>query len=388
MEQKENKKTIRVFAAASFLNDFGSDMIYPIWPLFVTTVFSTNMAVLGLIDGLGDAIVSISQAISGYLSDKIRRRKVFIWTGYFFGSASRIGYAFSDIWQHVVPFRVLDRAGKIRAAPRDAAIADLSTDENRGRNFGLLRTLDNLGALCGIIACIAFVWLFSLAQYKTLFLTAAIPSTIGALLILIMIKERKPSAARLYKGVSFKDLSRNFRLFTMLSAIFALGSFSYSFLLIFAENYGFSEAFVPILYLIFTASALLFSFPFGRLSDKIGRKTVLIVSYFLWGLVSLISILVQAYWAIILTFVLYGMHKGAIDTVQKAFVSELAPMEFRASSLGGFQLVVGICAFPSSLFAGLLWVSFGVFVPFYFSLAMTVLSALILVFVRENRGKS
>ncbi len=248
--------------------------------------------------------------------------------------------------------------------------------------------MDNLGALCSIIACITFVWLFSLAQYKTLFLTAAIPSTIGALLILIMIKERKPSAARLYKGVSFKDLSRNFRLFTMLSAIFALGSFSYSFLLIFAENYGFSEAFVPILYLIFTASALLFSFPFGRLSDKIGRKTVLIVSYFLWGLVSLTFILVQAYWAIILTFVLYGMHKGAIDTVQKAFVSELAPMEFRASSLGGFQLVVGICAFPSSLFAGLLWVSFGVFAPFYFSLAMTVLSALILVFVRENRGKS
>jgi MFS family permease len=148
------------FALASFLNDFGSDMVYPIWPLFVTSILKADMAVLGFIDGLGDAVVSISQAISGYLADRLRRRKIFVWTGYLFGSASRIGYAFSTVWGYLIPFRILDRAGKMRGAPRDAIIADISTDENRGKNFGLLRAMDNLGAVCGIIVCVWFLSFF------------------------------------------------------------------------------------------------------------------------------------------------------------------------------------------------------------------------------------
>jgi len=120
MEKKETRKTVRTFAFASFLNDLGSDMIYPVWPLFVTSVLGANMAVLGFIDGLGEAIVSISQAASGYVSDRLRRRKIFIWTGYLFGSLSRIGYALSTLWQHLIPFKIMDMAGKIRGAPRDA----------------------------------------------------------------------------------------------------------------------------------------------------------------------------------------------------------------------------------------------------------------------------
>jgi MFS family permease len=123
-EKTETKKTLRTFAVASFLNDLGSDIIYPIWPLFVTQVLKANMSALGLLDGLGEALVSLSQAASGYMSDRIRKRKVFIWIGYLCGSASRLGYAASSIWQHLIPFRILDRAGKIRSAPRDALIAD------------------------------------------------------------------------------------------------------------------------------------------------------------------------------------------------------------------------------------------------------------------------
>src|SRR4030042_680133 len=129
-------------------------MIYPVWPLFVTTVLNANMAALGLLDGLGEALVSISRAVSGYLADRIRKRKVFIWSGYLCGAISRIGYSLSGTWQHLVPFRILDRAGKMRSAPRDAMIADLSAKENRGRNFGLMRAMDNLGAVCGILVCI------------------------------------------------------------------------------------------------------------------------------------------------------------------------------------------------------------------------------------------
>ncbi len=381
MDPNKTQKTIRTFAIASFLNDLGSDMIYPIWPLFVTSVLNANMEVLGFIDGLGDAIVSISQAAAGYLSDKIRKRKIFIWTGYFFGSISRIGYALSTVWQHLIPFRILDRAGKIRGAPRDAIIADISTKENRGKNFGLLRTMDNLGAVFGILICIFFV---KLLGYRTLFMLAAIPSAFGTLLILFLIKERKAEQLKIYKCISFKDLDRNFLLFLVLSAIFSLGAFSYSFLLIYAKQFGFTLTFVPVLYLIFTAVASIFSLPFGRLSDNIGRKKVLILAFLFWGLVCLNFILWQSYFSIILAFIFYGAHKAALETVQRTLVSELVPPQYRASTLGGFQMVIGLCALPASLIAGILWEKINHLMPFYFSLALTIISSLILLVVREK----
>jgi MFS family permease len=380
--EKETKKTIRTFALASFFNDMGSDMIYPIWPLFVTVGLNANMAVLGFIDGLGEAMVSLSQAASGYLSDRFRKRKIFIWTGYLFGSISRVGYALSTHWPQLIPFRVLDRAGKIRGAPRDAIIADVSTQENRGRNFGIMRTMDNLGAVCGILVCIFF---FKTLGYRNLFLLAAIPSAIGAGMIFFVVKERKPTDQKLFKGVSFKGLTKDFRLVLILSSFFALGAFSYSFLLIYAKTFGFKVTFIPVLYLIFTFTASLLSLPFGKLSDKIGRKPVLLFSFVLWMLVCCLLIVVQSPWAVVLIFILYGVHKAALETVQKAFVAELAPAEFRASSLGLFQMVIGFCALPSSFAAGMLWDKVGKFLPLYVSIVLTAIACVLLMFVDEKR---
>jgi len=379
VKQKETRRAMAVFSSASFLNDFGSDMIYPIWPLFVTELLKANMAVLGLIDGLGDAIVSISQAGSGYLSDKLKKRKVFIWTGYLCGSASRVGYALSTAWQHLIPFRILDRSGKIRGAPRDAIVADISTRENRGRNFGLLRAMDNLGAVCGIIVCIL---LFNYLGYRNLFLLASIPSLIGVVLVLAFIKDRKTE--RIYKGISLKDITPNLKVFLLLSAIFALGSFSYSFLLVSAKEIGFQTAFIPILYLMFTAIASLMALPFGKLADMVGRKYVLILSYLFWGLLCLGFIYIKSYTGVLLLFGLYGLHKGAIEPVQRTFVSELSPTEYRASMLGAFQMIVGLCALPASVVAGLLWVNFGMAAPFYFSLGLTSLTVALMLFVKEQ----
>jgi predicted MFS family arabinose efflux permease len=258
--KEENKRSIRAFAWASFLNDFGSDMIYPVWPLFVTSVMGANMAMLGLIDGLGEAFVSISKAVSGYISDRIRKRKFFIWSGYILGSISRFGYALAPNWQWLIPLKILDRSGKIRSAPRDALVADISTDQNRGGNFGLMKAMDNLGAVCGIVVCLL---LFEHIGFTNLFLIAALPSLVSAALIYAYIKENKISDKKLFADFTFKDLDANFKLFLILNSVFTLGAFSYSFLLIFAGKSGFKATYLPIFYLIITVTATIFSLPMG-----------------------------------------------------------------------------------------------------------------------------
>lgn len=356
-------------------------MVFSIWPLFVTQVLGANMAILGLIDGLGDAVVSLSGAVGGYISDRTRKRKIFVWTGYLFGGAARIGYGLSPTWQWLIPFRLLDRSGKIRSAPRDAILSDISTRENRGSRFGILRAMDNFGAVVGILIAMAFLQFLG---YKNLFLLAAIPSVIAALVVLLFIKEAKPGTQKLFKGIHFKDLDTNLKLLTVLSGIFALGSFSYSFLLIFANKFGFATYQVPILYLLFTLVAAFVSIPFGKLADSIGRKNVLYLSYFFWIMVSILIIFAANIFGIIFAFVFYGLHKGALEPVQKTLVAELAPREYVASTIGTFQMIIGLIALPASYFAGFLWDNFSPQAPFYLSLLLTMISGVLLVFVKEE----
>ncbi|MFH1256593.1 MAG: MFS transporter [Candidatus Diapherotrites archaeon] len=379
-DEKEVKRTVKVFSIASFFNDLGSDMIYPLWPLFVTSVLGANVAALGLIDGLGDALVSISQGISGYYSDKWQRRKPFIWIGYLAGGFSRLGYAFSTAWQQLVPLKILDRAGKMRGAPRDAIVADVSTHENRGTHFGLLRAADNGGAVVGIILAIILV---NFLPLPTIFLLAAIPSFIGAALIFVFIKDRK--AGKIFKGFSFKNLSRDFKLFVFSSTLFSLAAFSYSFLLLAANDAGYQAVFIPVLYLVFTLCAAIFSLYFGKLADRIGRKKVLYISYAFYALMAIGFAFTNSLLVIFFLFVLLGLHRAALEPVQKTFAAELSPEETRATGLGAFQLVYGLAALPASVIAGALWLSFGRHAPFIFAIALTAAAALSLTLVKEKK---
>lgn len=372
---------MRAFAWASFLNDFGSDMIYPVWPLFVTSVMGANMAMLGLIDGLGEAFVSISKAVSGYISDKIRKGKFFIWSGYILGSISRFGYALAPSWQWLIPLKILDRSGKIRSAPRDALVADISNDQNRGGNFGLMKAMDNLGAVCGIVVCLL---LFEHIGFTNLFLIAALPSLASAFLIYKYIKENKISDKKLFAVFTFKDLDTNFKLFLFLNSVFTLGAFSYSFLLIFAGKCGFKATYLPLFYLIITVTAAIFSLPMGKLSDKIGRKKLMYLAFILWAAICISFILSTNPIVVIAVFVLYGLHKAALESVQKTYTSELCPDCFRATGLGVFQMAIGICALPASLIAGLLWDSINMQAPFYLSLVLSLVACFMLLFVKED----
>lgn len=375
----KSKNPIRVFAWASFLNDLGSDMIYPVWPLFVMSFTGANMAMLGLIDGLGEAFVSIAKALSGYLSDKLRKRKFFIWSGYLLGSASRLGYALAPAWTWLIPFKILDRTGKIRGTPRDALVADLSTDQNRGGHFGLLKAMDNLGAVCGIVVCLL---LFEPLGFTRLFLIAAIPSLLSALLIYRFIHEEKGTDQKLFAPFTWKELDFNFRLFLFLNSLFSLGAFSYSFLLIFAGQSGFKPAFLPVFYLIITMTASIFSLPMGKLADRLGRKKIMYLAFMLWGGICVSLTLSKGAVVVVAVFFFYGLHKAALETVQNTYSAELSPNDYRATGLGVFQMAIGICALPASLIAGLLWEKIHMQAPFYFSFALSLIACFLLVFVK------
>ncbi|KYC45730.1 MAG: drug efflux system protein MdtG [Candidatus Methanofastidiosum methylothiophilum] len=379
-KSKENKKDLHVFSLASFLNDLGSDMIYPIWPLFVTVFLGADVIVLGLIDGIGDALVSISSAFSGYLSDKFKRRKIFVWTGYLSSGIARLGYAISPTWAYLVPFKALDRAGKIRGAPRDAMIADLSSKENRGSNFGFLRAMDNLGAIVGISLSIL---LLKYLGFRNLILLASIPSFLSVLIIYLFIKEKRFDIQK--RKFSLNLFDKNFRLFVLVNALFALGAFSYSFFLLYVKDIGFSIYTVPIFYLIFTLSSTIFSYPFGKMADNIGRKKVLRISYLSFAIVCGSLIFTRNFIGVVIIFCIYGLYKAAIDVSQKTLASEICPLDYRATSLGSFQLITGLMAFPASFIAGILWKILGMNYPLFFSLGLSLAAFLLISFVKEQK---
>ena len=378
---EKNKKTVWLFSLGAFLNDFGYYTVITIWPIFVTSVIGASVTFLGFIDGLGDAFVSLSQAGSGFLSDKLRKRKVFIWLGYFLAFVSRIIYAVSYQPWHLIPGKILDRAGKMRDAPRDAIVADITPREKRASAFGMLRAADRGGAVIGLIASILLVGYFS---YRQMFLLAAIPSLVGSLIVLFFVREHA-RADHLKPVFSFKFISHDLKIFTLTSAIFTLGAFSDSFYILAASRLGVSLKFVPLFFLVFLFCSSVFAIPFGKLSDKIGRIFVVAAAFILFIIVNLIFIFYSSFWMILLAFVALGIHSAAYEGNLKTIVAEFAPSYLRSSIIGSFQMLIGLIALPASLVAGILWDSIGLKAPFVLSLSFACIALILLCFVREPK---
>lgn len=378
----DSKKTLVVFSAASFLNDLGADMVFSIWPVFVKVFLGLPASFLGFIDGLGEAINSLSQVFSGYFSDKLGRRKWFIAGGYLFSFLGRAGTALATGPLALLGARSLDRLGKLRDAPRDAYLAESVARARRGRSFGTLQFFDSLGAVFGILLSIL---LLPLLGFRNLILLAAIPTLASVILIVLFIRE-KSEDLEVFQGVHLKDFNPNLKLFFWSSAFLGLGLFSYSFVLLAAAEKGFGIQTLPLLYLIYTIFSSLGAPPFGRLADTIGRKWSLILGYTFWITLLAGFIFTRAELLVWFLMALYGVFKGSFETVAKTFVSELAPPFARASVLGGFKLILGLLAFPASVIAGVLWQRFGFLSPFIFSLVTTIISMLLLLKVKDTLG--
>jgi MFS family permease len=366
-------KLTRIFGWASFYNDFGSDMVFPVWPAFVTQTLGASASFLGFLDGMGEALVAFSKLLPGILADRLRRHKLFVWLGYCGGVLGRLGYALATRPSGLIVPRVLDRLGKIRESPRDAMLAEAVPEGRRGKAFGFIRAMDHAGAAAGILCAFALLQFLHI-PVRTLFAIAALPSLISVFLVLFFIaeperKEHKQASRSNHPLPSFKFILGNTQLrkILLVFTIFGLANISYSFLLLAAHRVGWSTPLLPVLYLIFTALAALSSSPFGRLADQFGAKRTLLVSFALLGATFLIAGISTSTIGILPAFFLYGLHKGAIDPAERTLIASLAAPEQRATIFGTAQFARGVTAIPASLLAGILWdvtnaplVSFGV----------------------------
>ena len=359
MDTKKNdlKQNIVLLGIVSFLNDLSSEMISPILPRFITFLGGGSLAV-GLIGGLMESISSILKVFCGYLSDRTGKRKVFVFSGYFTSSIFKLMLAFSKTWQHVLVFVSLERVGKgLRTAPRDAIIADSVKDEReRGKGFGIHRSLDTLGAIFGSFFAAILLW--HNLTFKTIILIAAIASFLS-LIPLTRVKETEKERQDVSLRIGLKNLPKRLKLFILVSATFAFANFSYMFFLLKAQETfpdGMLKNVIPVfLYVLFNVFYAAFAIPFGMLSDKIGREKVIVFGYLLFSLTTLGFAFFNSMFAFIFLFALYGVVFAIIDGNQRAFISDLSTKDLRATALGTYHTTVGLIALPSSIIAGTLW---------------------------------
>ncbi len=347
---------ILLLGIVSFLNDLSSEMIMPILPMFIAALGGGGL-IIGLIGGLRDSLSSILKVFAGYWSDKSGKRKIFVSSGYLISALFKLFLAFSKIWQHILVFVSLERIGKgLRTAPRDAIIADSIPPKERGKGFGVHRAMDSSGAVAGSIAVFLLFWFFGF-NFKSIILVAAILAFLS-LIPLYFVKEGKREPQDINLKIGLKNLPQPLKLFILVSGMFALANFSYMFFILRAQEFftGKLSIGMPILlYILFNIFYAVFAVPFGRLSDKIGRKKVIVFGYLLFSLTSLGFAFFNSLTAFMVLFALYGMVYAIVDGNQRAYISDLASEELRATALGTFHTTIGLTALPASLIAGFLW---------------------------------
>jgi MFS family permease len=377
---------VLVLGVASFLTDVSTEMILPLFPLFVTEVLLASPALLGLMEGLSESAASLLKVASGWWSDKVGRRKPFVLLGYGLSTAAKPVLAFATSWPHALGVRFADRVGKgMRTAPRDAMIADSSEAHVRGKAFGLHRTLDTLGAVVG--PGLAFA-LLPILGYRRIFLLAVLPAAVAVLVLGLFAAEVRRRAA----GVSFRlgvgSMSFEFKLYVAIAALFALGNFSWAFLLLRARELGIAAEQAILLYMFHNVVYALASLPAGVLSDRAGRRPVIALGYCTFALTCIGFAIASSAWHALLLFAAYGLFRGVVEGVQKAYVADLVSPELRGTAMGAFDTVVGLATFPSSLIAGLLWASVGSGAAFAYGASLSFASALLmLAALRERRRR-
>ncbi|MCM8759951.1 MAG: MFS transporter [Candidatus Omnitrophica bacterium] len=380
-------RQIIILGLVSFFVDISSEMIYPLIPIFLTTVIQANTTVLGFIEGIAESTASLLKVVSGIISDKIKKRKILALFGYGFSWTGKIFFVLANSWQCVFTGRFLDRLGKgIRTAPRDALIADYSEKNKRGLAYGIHRTLDTFGAFCGVFAVVVIIKKIGdhpsdPMLYRNIFLLSIIPAIIGWSL-LFMVRDRVITHTAAHKTIfSFKTLPKRLKLFLAFTFVFSLGNSSNQFLLLKIQNDTGSLLFVMFAYLVFNLVYAILSIPCGKLSDIIGQKYILISGYLVYGIVYWLFTIKGNVSFYIILLGLYGFYMALTEGVEKSLVSQLSPDHLRASVIGLHSTLAGIGLLPASVIAGFLWQIFSPAAAFGFGGTLGIIAAVGLFFI-------
>lgn len=376
----KKQKNVFWLGFVSFFTDFSSEMLMPILPIFYESL-GINKAFIGIIEGTAESFSSFTKVVSGYLSDKIKKRKIFIVIGYAIPAFLKPIYVFATGWVHILILRIFERTGKgLRDPPRDALLAASSESGKLGGAFGWQRMMDTLGAVTGVITLTVILY-FVPGTLKPLFLIAFIPGIISMLISIFKVKEDKGLKKRTQK-IKFRDLAhlpKKFKFFLIPTFLFALGNMSYAFFILRAGNLGLSLALIPIVYLLYTITYAAFALPVGNLSDRIGQiPTIMIGNLFFFGacLLFVFNIPSVLVWIV---FILYGLFYAFNVGVSKAFITKIVPESYSSSAVGIYSFILGISALPASIVVGFLWEMFNPQVAFMYSAGLTVLSTMLYI---------
>lgn len=388
-------------SAVSLLTDISSEIIYPLLPLFLSTVLGASAATLGLIEGAAESTAALLKLGSGWLSDRLRRRKPLVVAGYLLASIARPLVGLATSASQVLAIRLTDRVGKgIRGAPRDALIADSVTPQLRGRAFGLHRAADHLGAVGGPL--LAFLMLDGMGMsLRSVFLWAAVP---GALAVAVAVwgvretghpssrdqprsPEPSPHRPEFQSPEPAASLGSSFWRYLGVLVVFTLGNATDAFLLLRATQLGVAVALIPLLWAMLSVVKSASSVPGGWLSDRVGRKPPIVAGWALYALVYMLFGRAGEPWHAWALFALYGLYFGLTEGVEKALVADLAPSDRRGTAFGWYNLAIGIGALPASVLFGVLWDRLGPTAAFDVGAALAALAALgLLLLVPGHRS--
>lgn len=372
-------RTVKALGWVSLLTDFASKMVYPLTPIFLTSVLGAPIWTVGIIEGIAESAASLLKLYSGWLSDWAGQRKPFALGGYGLGALSKLALALSGTWGHVLGARLLDRIGKgLRAAPRDVLIVENCTAAQRGQAFGLHHTLETVGEVLGPLAGFVFLQHYA-GNYRGVFAIAFIPALLGALVLQTQVKERRPQTRKACPQFTLRGLSPVYRQYLLAIVLFGLGNSSDAFLLLRAQDLGFTGSQLLLLYAAFNSVAVGLGQIAGQLSDRVGRRPLLVSGYLIFALIYLGFARATTPLTIWLLFMSYGLYDTLTRGVQKAFVADLVHPNRRGAETGTFHMLVGLTALPASMVAGWLYGTVSVAAPFYVGAVTAVLAALLLM---------
>lgn len=373
--------TVKALGLVSLLTDVSTKMVYPVTPIFLTGVLGAPVWTVGLIEGVAESTASLLKLYSGWLSDRVERRKPFAMVGYGLGALSKMCLALSTGWGHVFGARLIDRVGKgIRAAPRDALIAENCLPQQRGQAFGLHHSLEKMGEVLGPLLGAVALWQFS-HNYRLVFTLSFFPALLGVLVLLMCVQEPRQSArgSRSRPQPTLRGLAPTYQRFLLVVGLFGLGNSSDAFLLLRAQDLGLPSEQILLLYALSNLVEVSFGIAVGQLSDRIGRCPLLASGYLVFAGVYLGFAIAKGTMIIWPLLILYGLYSTLTHGVQKAFVADLVHPQRRGSEIGVFYTVVGVATLPASLIAGWLYTQIGAATPFYVSAAIALLAALLLI---------